>query len=492
MSKGRAAQLVEAGLWLRLSGDHEGARRLFEQALKLDPENQRAKQLLDAPPSGAAAPGEGLKPPASSPAMDLDWGSATGFDAPEVKPPPVAPAAEPPKGPLPPPVFELPVEGDITMGPEPITNSYGVPPELPTAPEPWADHVPAVASPRSPPRPVPPTVSPFAPPADAPTSGNTLVFSGQPGAAQPPPGAPEHTTMVFGGGAPPPVAPASSGTMVFGGQPGAPAPGPGAPPMSSGTLVMMQPGAAAVPPLAPASGTLVFTQPVAPPLGVNAPPAVPVADRAAELFGSFEPEPELPPPDAPPPPLPQPPGASPAALMKGAKSGWDRQSNPGIELKDAAPELANALDLVKDPHPRSTVPPGAASPDQRKQEAAALLRGAKDLLELDDHTGAMELIVKAQEIAPDDPDVKAMRARSERTLEAMFESKLGDLNSMPRVKLKDDEIIWLNLDHRAGFVLAQIDGTVSFEDIFAVSGMSRLDTARILAQLLEEGVISRA
>jgi hypothetical protein len=189
-------------------------------------------------------------------------------------------------------------------------------------------------------------------------------------------------------------------------------------------------------------------------------------------------------------PVPGPPGASPAALMKGAKSGWDRQSSPGIELKDAAPDLANVLDLVKNIEPKPSVPP-KASPDQRKAEAAALLRGAKDLLELDDHSGAMELIVKAQELAPEDPEVKTMRERSEKTLEAMFESKLGDLNNMPRVKLKDDEIIWLNLDHRAGFVLAQIDGTVSFEDLFAVSGMSRLDTARILAQLLEEGVIAK-
>jgi CRP-like cAMP-binding protein len=73
----------------------------------------------------------------------------------------------------------------------------------------------------------------------------------------------------------------------------------------------------------------------------------------------------------------------------------------------------------------------------------------------------------------------------------MYESKLGHLDATPRVLLKDDEIIWLNLDHRAGFVLAQIDGTVTFEDLFSVSGMSRFDTARILAQLVDEGVITR-
>ena len=67
--------------------------------------------------------------------------------------------------------------------------------------------------------------------------------------------------------------------------------------------------------------------------------------------------------------------------------------------------------------------------------------------------------------------------------------EIGKLSAVPRVRLKEDEVIWLNLDHRAGFMLAQIDGTLSFEDLFSVSGMSRLDTARILAQLLDQRVI---
>ena len=134
--------------------------------------------------------------------------------------------------------------------------------------------------------------------------------------------------------------------------------------------------------------------------------------------------------------------------------------------------------------------PVAVQAKNNVEEARHLMRGAKDLLGLDDHSGAMELILKAQELAPNDPEVQALRGRSESTLEAMFESKLGNLDAAPRVKLKDDEVIWLNLDHRAGFVLAQIDGQCSFEDLFSVSGMSRLDTARILAQLIEEGVIS--
>jgi hypothetical protein len=171
-------------------------------------------------------------------------------------------------------------------------------------------------------------------------------------------------------------------------------------------------------------------------------------------------------------------------LAAEASSGWDQTSDPGIKLADmSAPN--HPLEFV------SSSSRVTARVDTRKGEVAVLMRGAKDLIELDDHTGAMELIAKALALAPDDNDVRSLQERSERTLLAMFESKLGHLDKLPRVLLKDDEIIWLNLDHRAGFVLAQIDGAMSFEDLFAVSGMSRLDTARILAQLVDEGVISR-
>src|SRR2546429_9671930 len=71
----------------------------------------------------------------------------------------------------------------------------------------------------------------------------------------------------------------------------------------------------------------------------------------------------------------------------------------------------------------------------------------------------------------------------------MFESKIGSMDARPRTAIPPDEIIWLNLDPRAGFVLAQIDGEVSFDDLYAICGLKRLDTARILCELLEQGVV---
>ena len=175
-------------------------------------------------------------------------------------------------------------------------------------------------------------------------------------------------------------------------------------------------------------------------------------------------------------------------LTPDASSAWDSAANPGVHLSSVSPAKRDALDLIA-AEASGSDDLGPLSSGARA-EVETLLRGAEDLLGLDDHSGAMDLLLKARELAPGEPQVQALIERSEHTLMAMLESKLGDLGRLPKVRLQDDEIIWLNLDHRAGFVLAQIDGTVSYEDLFALSGMSRLDTARILAQLLEEGVIS--
>jgi hypothetical protein len=559
MSAQRASQLVEAGLWLRLSGDHEGARRLFEQALKLDPSNARARQLLESQPkSAAAAAAPPAQPPAPPPAQpsttsnpferkdvpgpkgagDLDWGLATGH-APT--PPPIAPVRVATPIPVRPPPAAGPANpftvklGDTTEPGRPpfadeVTIDEGSDPHdeplhstgetlsfgsnLPDAPPPAkpVESGTLVFAGQKPPQGSSTMVfgsgSPPPPPGGAPTGGGggTLVFSGQKAPAPPPVEPGGSGTLVFSspGGPPLPVTPASSGTMMFNAPSNAPPSG--MEPLSSGTL-MFTPAKglpAAAPSGPPERGTMTFggskgMPPSVPPLtpygaGARQPTAPPISD-VPEIPPDLMPGPPPPstgtlefnfddmvaPPKIVPPPVPPEPFGVP-------RTAWDK-SNPGIDISALRSEDApGGFDIISSAPPPA---PTSRSPQQMKEEVHTLLSGAKDLLDLDDHTGAMELIAKALEIDGNDADALRLKDRSERTLQTMYESKLGDLNQLPRVKLKDDEIIWLNLDHRAGFVLAQIDGSVTFEDLFAVSGMSRLDTARILAQLVEEGVISK-
>jgi tetratricopeptide (TPR) repeat protein len=117
------------------------------------------------------------------------------------------------------------------------------------------------------------------------------------------------------------------------------------------------------------------------------------------------------------------------------------------------------------------------------------MEAARELFALGDFSGSLEMIEKILRIDPNHAEARAYLRQNESTLVAMYESKLGSLGGVPRLAIHPEEVMWLNLDHRAGFLLAQIDGTVSYEDLFALSGLPRLDTARILAALIAEGVI---
>ncbi len=157
-------------------------------------------------------------------------------------------------------------------------------------------------------------------------------------------------------------------------------------------------------------------------------------------------------------------------------------SGGGLDM-DAVEEKSGLRTLVPQAPPREV-------PEGRQREVATLMQAARELHGLGDFSGSLELIEKILLTAPDHVEAREFLRENESTLFAMYASKLQPLSNVPRLAIKPEEVMWLNLDHRAGFLLAQIDGVVDYEDLFALSGLPRLDTARILASLLGEGVIS--
>lgn len=200
--------------------------------------------------------------------------------------------------------------------------------------------------------------------------------------------------------------------------------------------------------------------------------------------GGAPPPPRVPAASAAPPPVA--PISPPSGGLELTSDAWGGEGEGPTVL--APEEPAAALELLAEPRTISGLTPLPVPRDPRA-EAVRRFERARELQNLDDHSGARELLLQAQALWPDLTGLSDALARSETKLQTIYESKIGKLSAVPRVRLKEDEVIWLNLDHRAGFMLAQIDGTLSFEDLFSVSGMSRLDTARILAQLLDQRVI---
>ena len=261
---------------------------------------------------------------------------------------------------------------------------------------------------------------------------------------------------------------------------GAPA---AAPPPASGEPVELE--LPDEPPAIPSLDVALTPVPVAvPPPGAAAPraapPSAPVAAAGPEARAEVVRAP----------PVPASPTDAPAPDGGYAPSPWD--DGPAAPATIVL-EPTGGLDLgaiAEQSDLRPLVPEGARPAPGPKSDVEVWLSAAKELFALGDFSGSLELIEKILQVDPDHGEARDYLRQNEATLISMYESKLGSLARIPRLAVKPEEILWLNLDHRAGFLLAQIDGAVDYESLFALSGLPRLDTARILANLIADGVIT--
>jgi hypothetical protein len=173
-----------------------------------------------------------------------------------------------------------------------------------------------------------------------------------------------------------------------------------------------------------------------------------------------------------------------------------RQSTPlqpsiGLDLEPPrAPEPVRVLDALEVDLPRSNplgrVPTlGPPSPSNDPEVVAM-----KDRYATGDFSGA--LIVAEGILGSNPAHQEALRCqvRCTEVLSQMYLARLGSLTQLVRVALSGDQIRWLSLDHRAGFLLSLIDGESSIETLLDISGMPRLEALRILFGLLDQRVIA--
>jgi hypothetical protein len=250
----------------------------------------------------------------------------------------------------------------------------------------------------------------------------------------------------------------------------------------SGGTAGMTPIPGAMPAFVPPPGA------AAPRAPASAPPTAPApASTAASASASAS----APVPAAAAPPRPV--SSAPVSMEDDyAPAPWDDGPSAMATIVVDSPGAGLDLEAVEEKSDlRPLVPQAPARPieEEQQREVDTLMQAAHELHGLGDFSGSLELIEKILLVSPDHAEAREFLAQNEAQLFAMYESKLQPLTNVPRLAIKPEEVMWLNLDHRAGFLLSQIDGQVDYESLFALSGLPRLDTARILASLLSEGVI---
>jgi hypothetical protein len=153
----------------------------------------------------------------------------------------------------------------------------------------------------------------------------------------------------------------------------------------------------------------------------------------------------------------------------------------------AAVGLAPPLDATDDLTPFAELPPSKTSGSGRTKPPHEDMR---DRFSLGDYTGALEVAEQLLAQSPDDPEARDCAEQSRTVLIQMYTAKIGPLDRVPLVMVPREQLRWLSIDHRAGFVLSHIDGVSSLEMILDVSGMPTLDAMRILCELHQQRIIS--
>lgn len=128
----------------------------------------------------------------------------------------------------------------------------------------------------------------------------------------------------------------------------------------------------------------------------------------------------------------------------------------------------------------SSIPPPSARP-------------ARDMLDryaMGDFSGALSVAEKILESEPHHEEAVRCAQSCRDVLGDMYASRIGDMEQTLMVAMSPDQIRWLSLDHRAGFLLSMIDGISTVDELLDVCGMQRLDALRIICNLLDQRVVS--
>ena len=136
---------------------------------------------------------------------------------------------------------------------------------------------------------------------------------------------------------------------------------------------------------------------------------------------------------------------------------------------------------------RSSPPPLPESTTTDAQPHATALM--LDRLSHGDYSGAL---LTADAILHRDPshrDAAQTRAMCRSELRKLYVARLGPLDRVPHVATGAGDLLRLQLDYRAGFVLSRVDGLSTLDEIATLDGGSSFTALRLLSELYLHRVI---
>ncbi len=169
---------------------------------------------------------------------------------------------------------------------------------------------------------------------------------------------------------------------------------------------------------------------------------------------------------------------------------WERVSELDPENSAARDYLHSAYEALgesEDATPRSVAESPRAQP-LSSDPNPEVCRGLQALGEgdLDTAWNLLQGVARAQperlDVQSHLGQVRAQRARG-------FETEIGGLDRRLILVRGGEELKAFDLTPEAGFLLSQIDGSLSVEELLSVSTTGRAETLELVVQLLQQGIV---
>jgi tetratricopeptide (TPR) repeat protein len=147
--------------------------------------------------------------------------------------------------------------------------------------------------------------------------------------------------------------------------------------------------------------------------------------------------------------------------------------SPIAGLQDSEPEADSPppLDLELDPEPDT------------------LVRGALDAYREGRLAQAYQELDRAADLEPDRLDLRAYQELIRNQLMGQWAREIGDQGRVAHLKVEINELMDRDLQPDEGFLVSQIDGSVTIGDLINVSALDRFRTFEILARLIRDGIV---
>jgi hypothetical protein len=161
--------------------------------------------------------------------------------------------------------------------------------------------------------------------------------------------------------------------------------------------------------------------------------------------------------------------------LEGREAASERPTDPGPEE-----DPTESITRLRTHPPLALTELGV--PDLRAGFADEFLEGNYSL--------ALPLAEELVSRRPDDISARDFLEECRRMMEKEYLERIGgSVGSVPLLAISIQELQRHALDHRAGFVVSRVDGESSIEALLDVGAMPRLEALRIIAQLVEAGVL---